>query len=275
MQPIGGYKMGIIRRMRQGRAFVPRCGRVAHRLVPWVAPGVLQPFVAPPLGGSSPGFRLKPGLRTSAASSRVRCSENGTCPSAPCLAPWSSAGYRSRLACWRKLRRRNGATICRARRCSRQTRPRRNLPRRTGTTIPPALIPRRGRLDIRSQPQTAPDPAASPYSNPQFPIANPYRRETAPEPIATPSAVTSRKLDVVEFREQPLGELLRLFCAQTGYNIVASPEARKVEVSLYLHDVTRRGRPGRLVQVQRPVAQAGQGIRNHHASIRPRNISAT
>ena len=45
-------------------------------------------------------------------------------------------------------------------------------------------------------------------------------------------------LEVVEFRDQPLDEALRLFSAQTGLNIVASPEARKINVSLYLRNVT-------------------------------------
>ena len=42
----------------------------------------------------------------------------------------------------------------------------------------------------------------------------------------------------MEFRNQPLGEVLRLFCKQTGSNIVASPEAQKVPISLFLHDIT-------------------------------------
>jgi general secretion pathway protein D len=62
--------------------------------------------------------------------------------------------------------------------------------------------------------------------------------ETVPLGSITKSPVDSAKLDLVEFRDQPLGEAMRLFAAQTGLNIVASPEARKVVVALYLRDVT-------------------------------------
>jgi general secretion pathway protein D len=62
--------------------------------------------------------------------------------------------------------------------------------------------------------------------------------ETVPLGAITKSPVDAAKLDLVEFRDQPLSEAMRLFAAQTGLNIVASPEARKVTVSLYLHDVT-------------------------------------
>ncbi len=50
--------------------------------------------------------------------------------------------------------------------------------------------------------------------------------------------MAGKTLEVVEFRDQPLGDALRLFSAQTGLNIVASPEARKVNISVYLRNVT-------------------------------------
>ena len=78
----------------------------------------------------------------------------------------------------------------------------------------------------------------------------------APAPLPKSSA----KLDVVEFRDQPLGEAMRLFSEQTGFNIVASPEARKVECFALFAERHARGRPGGPVQIKRPVAQAGPGI---------------
>ena len=61
------------------------------------------------------------------------------------------------------------------------------------------------------------------------------------EPIPPGPATTSpasKPLELVEFRDQPLGEALRLFRDANGLNIVASPDARKVLVSLYLRNVT-------------------------------------
>ncbi len=46
------------------------------------------------------------------------------------------------------------------------------------------------------------------------------------------------RLEKVEFREVPLEEAITLFSEQTGINVVASPEARKTLVSLYLRNVT-------------------------------------
>jgi len=88
-------------------------------------------------------------------------------------------------------------------------------------------------------------------------LGSPENGLTAPEQIPTGPAVpdqstaarsspnptgqavmAGKMLEVVEFRDQPLDETLRLFSAQTGLNIVASPEARKINVSLYLRNVT-------------------------------------
>src|SRR5262245_2853649 len=44
-------------------------------------------------------------------------------------------------------------------------------------------------------------------------------------------------LELVEFRDVPLGEALRLLSQQSGLKLVASAEAGKTLVSLYLRDV--------------------------------------
>ena len=44
-------------------------------------------------------------------------------------------------------------------------------------------------------------------------------------------------LELVDFRDQPLGEAMRLFSEQSGLNIVPSVAANLVKVNLYLHDV--------------------------------------
>ncbi len=44
-------------------------------------------------------------------------------------------------------------------------------------------------------------------------------------------------LELVDFREQPLGEAMRLFSEQSGLNIVASATANTTPVNLYLRDV--------------------------------------
>jgi general secretion pathway protein D len=62
--------------------------------------------------------------------------------------------------------------------------------------------------------------------------------ESVPLGAMTKSPTDGKKLELVEFRDQPLGEAMRLFSAQTGLNIVTSVDARKVNVSLYLRDVT-------------------------------------
>ena len=44
-------------------------------------------------------------------------------------------------------------------------------------------------------------------------------------------------LELVDFRDQELGEAMRLFSEKSGLNIVASTQANRMKVNLYLHDV--------------------------------------
>lgn len=48
---------------------------------------------------------------------------------------------------------------------------------------------------------------------------------------------TASPITLVDFRDVPLGEVLRVLTEQTGINMVASSEAAQVKVSLYLRDV--------------------------------------
>jgi general secretion pathway protein D len=49
------------------------------------------------------------------------------------------------------------------------------------------------------------------------------------------------RLDVVEFREIPLADAMRILSEQSGLSLAASPDARKISVSLYLKNVTADG----------------------------------
>ena len=79
------------------------------------------------------------------------------------------------------------------------------------------------------------DPLATIRVSPHAPAPS-----SAPEPIPPGNAAagTPRQIDVLEFREVALGEAIRAFSEQVGMNIVASSEARKTEVSIYLRNVT-------------------------------------
>ena len=44
-------------------------------------------------------------------------------------------------------------------------------------------------------------------------------------------------MELVDFREQPLGQAMRLFSEQSGLNIVPSSAANEIKVNLYLRDV--------------------------------------
>lgn len=46
-----------------------------------------------------------------------------------------------------------------------------------------------------------------------------------------------KPIELVDFREQELGQAMRLFSEQSGINIVTSTEANKMKVNLYLRDV--------------------------------------
>lgn len=82
------------------------------------------------------------------------------------------------------------------------------------------------------QPRVLPPPI---QANPPILGAPARGGNGAPEAIAAGRAEVPLKL--VEFRELPLIEAMRLFSEQTGMNIVPSAEASKVVVSLYLRDV--------------------------------------
>lgn len=50
-------------------------------------------------------------------------------------------------------------------------------------------------------------------------------------------ALPTRQIELVDFREQELGQAMRLFSEQSGINIVPSTNANKMKVNLYLRDV--------------------------------------
>jgi len=52
-----------------------------------------------------------------------------------------------------------------------------------------------------------------------------------------PRFADAPRLALVEFRDTPLVDAIRLFADQTGMNVLASPEAAKVNVTAYLRDV--------------------------------------
>ena len=82
-------------------------------------------------------------------------------------------------------------------------------------------------------------PLAEPIPAPRAVIAPP----NAP-PIGADAAETiapgrrEKPLALVEFRDETLADALRLFSEQTGINLVASAEASKVKVSMFLKNVT-------------------------------------
>ena len=63
----------------------------------------------------------------------------------------------------------------------------------------------------------------------------------ANDPLLTPSyssfAVPEQKIELVDFRDQNLGQAMRLFSEQSGINIVPSTDANAMKVNLYLRDV--------------------------------------
>ncbi|MFK7765800.1 MAG: type II secretion system protein GspD [Mariniblastus sp.] len=61
------------------------------------------------------------------------------------------------------------------------------------------------------------------------------------DPLLTPSysafPVSEKKIELVDFRDQSLGQAMRLFSEQSGINIVPSTEANDMKINLYLRDV--------------------------------------
>ncbi len=96
-------------------------------------------------------------------------------------------------------------------------------PAQTPVALPRAEV-------IATPPPTARDTATSRLTD-QRPQLDPRRSAAA-------GALPSKLLPLVEFRGLPLGEAMQAFAEQTGLNIVASPEAAKVEVSVFLRNVT-------------------------------------
>ncbi len=93
-------------------------------------------------------------------------------------------------------------------------------------TSPPEVLP---------EPSFAPAPPSPGPFVPERQSDTPARRATAAESFL---AKQQEPIELVEFRELPLGEAMRTFSEQTGLNIVSSAEAGKTTVSLYLRDVT-------------------------------------
>ncbi len=90
------------------------------------------------------------------------------------------------------------------------------------------------------------------------PILEPEEGTNDPPPIITPSdlepliiqndpalstqyipsiQLPSRLIELVDFRDQPLGEAMRLFSEQSGLNIVPSTNANEMKINLYLRNV--------------------------------------
>lgn len=92
-------------------------------------------------------------------------------------------------------------------------------------------------IRLLAAPETS---TTAPEQIPAGPAVPPVQSPAAQSgPTPTAQAVMAGKtLEVVEFRDQPLGDAMRLFSTQTGLNIVTSPEARKISVSVYLRNVT-------------------------------------
>ena len=61
-----------------------------------------------------------------------------------------------------------------------------------------------------------------------------------PRPLPEALPAEQNRLALVEFREVPLREAVRLFAEMSGLNLAASIEAREVLISLYLRDVDPR-----------------------------------
>jgi type II secretory pathway component GspD/PulD (secretin) len=59
-----------------------------------------------------------------------------------------------------------------------------------------------------------------------------------PNGVQNPAAKAEPIIDAVRFADVPLEEALRLFSRQTGVNILPSPEAAGIRISLDLHSVT-------------------------------------
>lgn len=75
-------------------------------------------------------------------------------------------------------------------------------------------------------------------------IADPSQLEPliAPsDPVLQPGfeafSIPDKPIELVDFRDQELGQAMRLFSEQSGINIVPSTQANKVKVNLYLRDV--------------------------------------
>jgi general secretion pathway protein D len=84
---------------------------------------------------------------------------------------------------------------------------------------------------VMAQPPNSPGPV---FPNPESNLPQPRPlggQPLAPQPPETP-------LDLVEFRDIPLVDAMRLLSQQSGLKIVASAEAAKTVVTVYLRDVT-------------------------------------
>jgi general secretion pathway protein D len=105
--------------------------------------------------------------------------------------------------------------------------------------LPPALAQNDRTIEISDELETYSDDAvafpealAEPphFPGPQDVIAPPTNY---PPNFTPPDEI----IELVDFREQTLDEVIRSFAEQSKLNIVASQEASKVPINLYLHDV--------------------------------------
>ena len=49
--------------------------------------------------------------------------------------------------------------------------------------------------------------------------------------------IPDETIEMIDFRDQELGEAMRLFSEQSGINIVPSTDANKIKINLFLRDV--------------------------------------
>ena len=95
----------------------------------------------------------------------------------------------------------------------------------------------------QSQTPNAPTPIRS-EASPETVILDPANLEPLiplDDPMLAPNLpgfiAPDKVIELVDFRDQELGQAMRLFSEQSGINIVASTNANKMKVNLYLRDV--------------------------------------
>lgn len=100
-----------------------------------------------------------------------------------------------------------------------------------------------GQAGFAQQPQYAPTPISQ--LDPSTIILDPANLEPlipADDPLLMPNfagnfVLPEQNIDLVDFRDQELGQAMRLFSEQSGINIVASTQANIMKINLFLRNV--------------------------------------